>query len=171
MRYFISDLHNMDGNIITYEHRPFADCEEMRNKIICNWNKAVNDTDEVFLLGDIGDPEILNFLKGKIFVVCGNHDDVNKLRDMQLQLKPNIIGISEYPIMVGPMWLSHEPIGYVPPECPYINIHGHLHRFIYGMEGRMWSDGNRYFNVSVEQINYTPISDAEIIRQIGYKKV
>ena len=71
--------------------------------------------------------------------------------------------------MVDSMWLSHEPIGYMPPEIPYINIHGHLHRFDYGLVGRTWGEGNRYFNVSVEKINYTPISSDEIISAIKYR--
>lgn len=33
---------------------------------------------------------------------------------------------------------------------PYINIHGHIHSNNY--------DGSQHINVSVEQINYTPIS-------------
>lgn len=168
MKYFISDLHNMDRNILTYEHRPFKTVEEMRKSIIYNWTTTVLDDDEVFLLGDIGDPEILGYLSGKITIVCGNHDDAELLRSRKFK---KVVGIYEYPIMVGPMWLSHEPIGYVPPECPYINIHGHLHRFIYGMPGRSWEDGNRYFNVSVEQIDYTPISERAITSKIGYKKV
>lgn len=161
MKYFIADLHNMDKNIIAYEHRPFKNVEEMRNTIIKNWNNKVTDDDEVYLLGDIGNPEILEHLKGKIIIVLGNHDDINKI--------PKRYEINKHPIMIGAYWLSHDVIGYMPPECPYLNIHGHLHRFNYGLLERTWEAGNRYFCVSVEQINYTPISEKEIAEKLEYK--
>ncbi|MCQ2975524.1 MAG: hypothetical protein MJ211_12050 [Bacteroidales bacterium] len=162
MDFFISDLHNMDQNIITYEHRPFNNVESMRDTIINNWNSKVNDNDSVFLLGDIGNLEILNFLKGKISIILGNHDNKEQI----LSLYPKI-EVFPYPILKGFLWLSHEPIMSLYPECPYLNIHGHLHRFNFGLLDRKWSDGNRYFNVSVEQINYTPISIDEIAEKLG----
>ena len=78
------------------------------------------------------------------------------------------IEVSKYPIMVDGLWLSHEPITYIPPECPYLNIHGHLHNLNYGLLGKTWNEGNRYFNVSVEQIDYTPIFIEEIAKKIEY---
>lgn len=166
MKYFIADLHNYDHNLIVYENRPFADCETMRNEMINRWNETVNDSDEIFLLGDIGNPEILLELKGKITIVLGNHDNYDNII--------NVVGgrqdieISRYPILVDACLLSHEPLTFMPPECPYLNIHGHTHRFSYGLLNRKWEDGNRYFCVSVEQINYTPISQKEIVDIIGY---
>lgn len=164
MKYFIADIHNKDENILTYEHRPFSSTEEMRNTIINNWNNQVTDEDEIYLLGDIGDIEILGELKGKIIIVTGNHDNAEEIKARYPHIEVNT-----HPIMVGYLWLSHEPIGYMPPEIPYLNIHGHLHRFNYGLVGRKWKDGNRYFCVSVEQINYTPISEEEIAKSIEFK--
>ena len=163
MEYFISDLHIGDANILVYEHRPFKNLEEMETTIITNWNNKVKKEDTVYLLGDIGDINVLGKLNGNIIIVAGNHDNVKEIRKKY----PNI-EVSVYPIMVGSLWLSHEPIGYMPPEIPYLNIHGHLHRFDYGLIGRKWIDGNRYINVSVEKINYTPISKDEIIKLIQY---
>lgn len=162
MRYFISDLHNYDANIITYSRRPFKDCESMRIHMINAWNSVVTGQDEVFLLGDIGDPEILAFLRGHIVIVIGNHDDYQELKRRYPYYE-----ISRYPIMVDGMLLSHKPIDFIMPEVPYLNIHGHLHHLQYGFNGN-WNDGNRYFNVSAERVNYTPISEQEIIRRIGY---
>lgn len=163
MNYFISDLHIGDINIIMYEHRPFKNILEMRKTIVKSWNNKIKDEDTVYLLGDIGDISILNELNGKIVIVCGNHDNYNEIKDVF----PNI-EISKYPIMVDGFWLSHEPITFMPKECPYLNIHGHLHSLIYGTEDRTWIGGNRYFNVSVERVNYTPISQEEIARIMQY---
>ena len=164
--FFIADFHIGDENIIMYEHRPFKDIHEMRKTIVTNWNNKVTDDDTVYLLGDIGDIFILNELKGKIIIITGNHDNYYHIKDVFPGIE-----ISKYPIMVGPAWLSHEPIGYMPPEIPYINIHGHIHRFNYGLLDRTWNGGNRYFCASVEQINYTPISIDEIKELIKYDGV
>lgn len=163
-RYFIADLHIGDRNILTYEHRPFESLDDMRSTIVKNWNNVVNDEDEVYLLGDIGDISVLEELKGHIIIVCGNHDNYEEITKRFPDIEVN-----KHPIMIDYMWLSHKPIGYMPPEIPYINIHGHLHRFEYGFPGRKWEDGNRYFSVSVEKINYTPISFNDIGKLIGYK--
>lgn len=136
MNYYMADIHNYDPNIITYSHRPFTDMEEMRNAIIQNWNAKVTTEDSGFILGDIGDPEILNHMKGKITVVLGN--------------------------------LSHEPVAFLPPEFPYVNIHGHLHYMQHGVPGGKWKDGNRYCNVSVEMTAYKPLSDKDIAKQLGF---
>ena len=158
MKYYIGDLHIGDESILIYEHRPFKNLLEMKNTIISNWNNIVNnDDDEVYLLGDIGDIEILEHLNGKIIIILGNHDDANKIKERYPEIELNI-----HPIMIGYTWLSHEPIGYMPPEIPYINIHAHTYKFNYGLLKRRWNDGNRYFCVSVEQIDCTPISEEKI---------
>ena len=166
MEYFISDLHIDDENILDYEHRPFANLKEMEDTIIRNWNNKVEEDDTIYLLGDIGNPFILNKLKGHIVLVCGNHDNYEYLKNLYPSLE-----ISKYPIMVNGLWLSHEPITFLPKECPYLNIHGHLHSLIYGTEDRTWKGGNRYFNVSVERINYTPISLYEIGNILEYHPI
>ena len=163
MDYYISDLHNGDINIITYEHRPFKDVKHMRDILISNWNNKVSDSDNVWILGDIGDIEILTQLKGNKRIVLGNHDNLEEIRNNFPDIK-----VYDYPIMVGPLWLSHEPILYMPKESPYLNIHGHIHSFNYGI-GNTWEEGRRHFNVSVEKINYTPISTEEIAKKLKYK--
>lgn len=164
MDFYISDLHNGDSNIITYEHRPFKDINHMKDVLISNWNSKVSDCDNVWILGDIGNIEILRELKGIKKIILGNHDNINNI-------KTNFpdIQVYDYPIMVGALWLSHEPILYMPKELPYLNIHGHIHSFNYGI-GNTWEEGKRHFNVSVEKINYTPISRDEIIKLLKYKE-
>ena len=167
MKYFIADLHIDDPNILTYEHRPFENLTQMSASIIYNWTQTVGNDDEVYLLGDIGNINVLSYLTGKITIVCGNHDNYELIKT----LYPNIT-VSKHPIMIDDVaWLSHEPIGYMAPEVPYINIHGHTHKFSYGLVGKNWQEGNRYFCCSVEQINYKPISMDEISKKIEYKPV
>ena len=138
MDYFISDIHNLDSNIITYEHRPFKDVYEMRKTIIENCNNIIKEHDTLWILGDIGNPEILKELKGNIKIILGNHDNKESILKVRFDIE-----IYDYPIMVGPLWLSHEPILYMPPEIPYLNIHGHIHSFQYG-KGIYWENGRRH---------------------------
>jgi calcineurin-like phosphoesterase family protein len=158
--WLISDTHFGHRAIIEYEKRPFQDCIDMEKTIINNWNSVVKKEDRVFHLGDFAfhpldvTKKIVEQLNGQIYLVQGNHDthSVNWYRDC---------GIKEcvkYPIL---MWkfllLSHEPL-YLEKTTPYRNVHGHIHG------NRTLS--NKHFNVSVENINYTPISLKEVLKQI-----
>ena len=52
MNYYISDLHIGHENILRFDNRPFADVNEMNNKLIENWNARVCSDDTVYILGD-----------------------------------------------------------------------------------------------------------------------
>lgn len=165
--FFISDTHFNDRNILIYARQQFKSLEEMNELIISNWNSVVKEGDIVYHLGDFGDYSFLDRLNGEIIIVKGNHDDENLL----LKTKPNI-KFYDKPIIENWMILSHEPIVFLGPQVPYLNIHGHLHQFDYRMTDSLnWYDGNRYFNVSCEKINYTPIKMTKIIDIIGYKNM
>ena len=81
MRYYISDLHFYHHNLLDkMDNRGFSSVEEMNEYIIEQWNKKVRKNDEVVILGDLSygngiqTNEILNRLKGKLFLIRGNHD-------------------------------------------------------------------------------------------------
>jgi calcineurin-like phosphoesterase family protein len=46
--------------------------------IIKNWNELVKPKDTVFHLGDFGDPTILQYLNGNIYLLVGNYERQNK---------------------------------------------------------------------------------------------
>lgn len=50
--FYISDLHIGHENILRFDNRPFADVNEMNNKLIENWNARVRSDDTVYILGD-----------------------------------------------------------------------------------------------------------------------
>ena len=50
--FYISDLHIGHANVVRFDNRPFADVNEMNNKIIENWNARVRTDDTVYILGD-----------------------------------------------------------------------------------------------------------------------
>ena len=81
MRYYIADLHFNHRNINKYyDKRGFESIEAMNEYMIGQWNSKVNAGDEVVILGDfcLGTGEdanqILSRLKGKKFLIIGNHD-------------------------------------------------------------------------------------------------
>lgn len=85
--YLTSDVHFNHLNILTYEAktRPFANVDEMNEKIIENWNNAVAAEDTVYVLGDLGMgtldklPALVKRLNGKIILVRGNHDTPKRI--------------------------------------------------------------------------------------------
>lgn len=169
MDYFIGDYHNGDSGCFVYDDRckRFKNLEEMYDVIVENSNRVVSDDDNLYILGDIGDIGILSELKGNLIIVAGNHDDVEAIRKQYPHIEVNT-----HPIMVGNLWLSHEPIGYMPVQCPYLNIHAHTHYMRYLGPGTTWDSGNRYFCCSVDQpyMDYSPVSLEQIGYIIGYKK-
>ena len=173
--YFISDFHFDHANIIKYCNRPFKSVNDMNKIMIKNFLNTVKEGETCYILGDIFEPRYLGcFQNRKLIIILGNHDRGKKreeaiykvINDFYLDCE-----ICKYPILIKKfLWLSHEPIEFMSPEMPYLNIHGHTHitNPICGTSS-LWKDGNRFFNVSVEQLNYTPISLKDIGKRLGMK--
>ena len=80
MIYYTSDLHFGHKNVIAFDHRPFADTDEMDHYIIGQWNKRVQKEDTVYILGDFcycsqkpAEWYLLQ-LNGYKILIIGNHD-------------------------------------------------------------------------------------------------
>lgn len=159
--FLISDTHFNHKNILCFKDefeqviRPFSSVEEMNETMITNWNKVVSPTDKVYHLGDVAMSnftklkEIFDRLNGTKVLIKGNHDNL-KL-SQYIQLFKDVRSYHQLDKFI----LSHIPLH---PDTLYrwkANIHGHTHQ-------RNYQD-KRYFNVSVENINYTPM-DFELIR-------
>ena len=159
--YFIADTHFSDENIIRYENRPFQNAAEMNQKLITKWNSAVNDNDIIYILGDFGadnnESFILNQLKGKKYLVKGNHDQHSN----QYYRDAGFIEVYDKPIILNDFWiLSHEPM-YVNNNMPYANIFGHIHN-----SPMFKTYSSQHYCVSVERTDYTPIAMDEVIKKV-----
>lgn len=143
--YVISDLHL--GHVNVSKWRGFDNVDDMNNTIINNWNNTINKKDLVYVLGDIAMNKLyyklLSCLKGDKIIVLGNHDDRKSVNDL-LQYVRAVAGAIKY----NGAWLTHFPI-HESELRGLVNIHGHTHS--------VNVNNNRYFNVSCENINYTPI--------------
>lgn len=81
MRYYISDLHFYHVALNTgMDRRGFDSVEAMNTHMIEQWNGKVSDRDEVIILGDLSfgkgieTNKIIDRLKGKLYLIEGNHD-------------------------------------------------------------------------------------------------
>jgi calcineurin-like phosphoesterase family protein len=148
MRYLIADTHFGHANIIKYCNRPFTTVNEMDAEIVRRWNSVVTNEDIVYFLGDfalgqsIRVREYRYMLNGQIEMVMGNHDHRSVGFWAKIGIKAN-----KKPIIIDDMIFSHAPVMF--PELP--NIHGHTHN-------NPTNIGGIHICVSVEQIDYTPIS-------------
>lgn len=156
--WLISDTHFYHTNIIKYCNRPFNNVNEMNNTIIENWNSLINKNDTVFHLGDFGFSkngdlkEIGNKLNGSTkYLIKGNHDSESD--DFYKECGFN--KIFEFPIIYKDFFiLSHKPIQ-LNDIGELKNIFGHIHNNI------NLNDKN-HLSISVETINYYPISFKQI---------
>lgn len=79
MIYFTSDPHYYHENVIKFCGRPFANANEMNEKMIQEWNSIVTPDDTVYCLGDFSlafrPVEVITpRLMGTKHLVPGNHD-------------------------------------------------------------------------------------------------
>ena len=92
MRYYIADCHFYHKNLLTeMDNRDFESVEQMNEVMIEKWNKKVHARDEVVILGDLSlgngkeTNEILCRLKGRLYLIRGNHDE-RYLRDKDFDI-------------------------------------------------------------------------------------
>lgn len=159
--YFIADTHFFHEKIIKMCNRPFDNVEEMNKKLIENWNKKVTDDDTVYILGDVsfkGSKEntisILKQLKGKKILIKGNHDRFVGQRDFDERFEKicDYLQITEDKQQII---LSHYPIiDYAGMYYGAKMIYGHIHN--------KYVPHKNMYCVSVECVNYEPVTLEEI---------
>jgi len=163
--YLISDTHYYHTKLF-FEfglRKEFKTTEEVNELMFNNWNNTISKDTFILFLGDFvcGTQEhgldkyktaqsIYERLNGKKIFIKGSHD--NKLKEY-----------TNIPVIEGPIeiiykekriLLNHEPLQHFDQD---ILIHGHVHRsFPYHYK-------QNCFNVSVEVINYTPVSIDKIL--------
>jgi calcineurin-like phosphoesterase family protein len=133
--------------------RPFKNADEGDQEMISRHNAIVKDEDRVYMVGDLAmsDKHLYKIaqMKGRKVLIKGNHDiaKLNKYTD----LFDDIRGSHQFDGVL----ITHIPVHPDSLARWGFNIHGHLHANKVMLNKR---PDPRYFCVSVEQINYTPIS-------------
>lgn len=170
-RFFISDLHLGHKNILTFKRddgmplRSFTSVDEMHATMVDRWNAVVRNRDTVVVLGDVvigrWGFDILRAMRGRKILVKGNHD-IFKLKDYTEYFED----IRAYDVKNGVIY-SHVPIHANSMERFGVNVHGHLHHRQVLIDKNMpESIDPRYFNVSVERLNYTPMALEDLKRAV-----
>lgn len=145
--------------------RPWDNPDDMDRDMVENWNSVVKDGDRIYLLGDVVINRrcipILGKLKGRKVLVKGNHD-IFKLKDYE----PYFDDIRAYVVgrcNSGSMYImSHIPVHPASLGDRWaVNIHGHLHSNLV-MKDNL--PDPKYYCVSAEHINFTPIDLNQIIK-------
>lgn len=164
--FLVSDTHFGHAGVCRFlredgtKLRPWDNPEEMDEEMVKRWNDTVRPNDKVYHLGDVvinrKALKTLGRLNGEKVLIKGNHD-IFKLSDYL----PYFKDIRAYHVMNG-MILSHIPVHESNLYRFGTNIHGHLHSNRVKVKVRYPHKETeiidpRYFNVSVEQIDFTPI--------------
>lgn len=151
--------------------------------IVERWNSVVKPSDKVYVLGDaiIGRSQLptLGRLNGKKRLYMGNHDIF--IKNWNRDYQPYFTEISAYKVF-DDLICSHIPLH---PESVKerwkANVHGHLHanrvmthmprKGVIGKAIDIFAPREAidpiYLNVSLEQIDYTPISMDEVYARIA----
>jgi calcineurin-like phosphoesterase family protein len=165
--YFTADLHLNHTNIIKYENRPYSTIEEMNESLIENWNRVVaKDTDEVYILGDFaissGDKAngYLHRLRGKKYLVLGNHDSFAKDKGFDATL---VEWVKDYYVLRHNKMkfvLFHYPIAvWDSQDRGAIHLYGHIHSKQHHQAVPLLKNA---FNVGVDVCGYAPVGVEDI---------
>ena len=179
--YFTSDMHFGHEAILKYCNRPFANVEEMNQKLIENWNKKVPEDGIVFNLGDFawgGYPfwkSMREQLNGKIILIKGNHDEKNLTQTGAQELFELVTYQMKIQIEGRKIYLNHYPFlcyagTYRDANGLEYQAFGHVH----SGPGAKGMDIDRLsmlfptqYDVGVDNNNYEPISWSELNDKIG----
>lgn len=160
--WFTSDEHYGHRNILDFCHRPFADVNDMTERLIENHNKLVKPGDLVYHLGDmfwrtlsVQDAMTIRMrLIGQHFYIKGNHEELieksKQLRDLFIWVRD----VQNLKFGVGKpnIWLSH---------YAHEDWNG-SHRGSYHLFGHVHGDKPNpvglKMDVGVDAQNFSPIS-------------
>ena len=157
--FLIGDTHFFHNNILTFKRddgsplRPYRDMKDMHEDMANKWNNVVGKNDKVYHLGDTAfknssSLRIFGDLNGDKVLIKGNHDILKPSDYLQY-----FRDIRAYHVL-DRILLAHIPVHPDSLSRWKGQVHGHTH-------ANNLTDP-RYFNVSVENINYTPIEFGKI---------
>jgi calcineurin-like phosphoesterase family protein len=175
MRYFTSDQHFFDTDIMAYSDRPYRTAQEMNEDMIKRFVRKTVDASEIYIMGDIfgshqpNSPysscksvmDRLGIGSRPFHLILGNHDNLppEEYREMGFRSvkKLEFIEIGGLRFM-----LTHDPCMIQPRNT--LAICGHIHTLF----SENWQpERNTYtVNVGVEMRNYEPVSEREILETV-----
>jgi len=163
--FVISDNHFGHSNILGFKRedgsplRSFSCVEEMDQHMVDRWNSVVRPQDHVYNLGDVAMKkkyiETVRRCNGHKRLVRGNHDIYPTKEYMKYF--DEIYGVR----VLDGLIFSHIPLHPDSLGRFKANIHGHVHALPQGFFGP------RYYNVSCEAVDYTPVSLEDLKKRLS----
>ena len=176
-KFYIADLHLGHENVIKHDGRPFPNADKMHRALVENWNNAVEYNDEVYILGDFAwknaeGLEALYELKGRKFLILGNHDKPTE------EMKAYFEWIKDYAVITDgadQLVLCHYPIAHWYNQYRgAVLLYGHVHNNNDYHAFKQYADICKSMNIPFECYNagcmldymgYTPRTLNEIRRE------
>lgn len=165
--FFVADLHfGHEKTCTTFQGhdgrplRPFANADEMDEEIIRRAHSVMSKNDTLYVQGDVCiDPKHLwkvSRLPGRKILIPGNHDKLPARR--YLEVFDDIVAYKVFKTtgIFDRFVCTHVPIHPEDLKRWGANVHGHLHSD--WRKDRHGRPDPNYLCVSLEQIDYTPIS-------------
>ncbi len=168
MIYYTADTHFDDVGAITFYNRPFKNVSEMNKAIIERWNQRVQDDDTVYILGDMffdanNAENILKCLRGKKYLIIGNHDDL-WMNSLNLDKYFNGVNlILEINIGNDNAVMCHYPMLSWNNVFNTYMIHGHIHNNTMADYFPFILKRNTILNAGVDINKFTPVTFDELI--------
>lgn len=166
--FFAGDLHVAHKNICKYRTE-FPDLDTYHSYLYEQFKSVGTKRDTLYLTGDIVfGRSHFDFMAdmvshfGKVVPIIGNHDTEHDFGVGDLE---TLFGFRAFSALrYKEFWITHVPMH--PHELRgHVNIHGHVHTHTITVPGVSNLEDPRYFNTSLENINYVPIELGEIRAQ------
>lgn len=174
MNLYTSDLHFGHQNVIGFDHRPFADSDEMDRVLMELWNGRVQPDDTVYIVGDLcyrsrhGAEWYLRQLKGHKILILGNHDAPILENKEALHHLEGVEKMMHVRDGAHQICLCHFPIaewnGYYKGSW---HIYGHIHNRKNETYAFMKTK-ERALNAGCMINNFAPVSFQELVRNNAY---
>jgi calcineurin-like phosphoesterase family protein len=163
-RFYIADPHFGHEGVIRMNSRPFQTVEEMDQTIIDNWNAAVVESDEVYIIGDFmfrskQRPEYyLDQLKGIKHLILGNHEKWTNKINLSLYFE-SVSQIKEISDHSRHIILCHYPTAEWPRYYKgSFHIFGHIHNNRDCEAFKYYENQSNMFNAGVDINHFTPVT-------------
>lgn len=161
---FLGDVHGGHKNITSFRTQ-FKSEEEHFHYVKERYHKKVTKRDKVYFMGDAAFTlerlkDISTWTASQKILIVGNHCTDKLSMKTLCEHFDEVYSFVKY----KRFWLSHCPIH--PNELRgKFNIHGHVHHK--NVKDEHGNDDKRYFNTSLENIDYEPIDLYKINNYFG----
>lgn len=179
--FFTSDEHYYHNNILKYCGRPFANVDDMNDKIVEEHNAIVGKNDIVYHLGDFTfrspftAANIIRKLNGNHAFIAGNHDEWLHHKDCETALQATGKSIETHTYLELRGSHNNEKYHIVLFHFPLLtwhkghkgstHLHGHTHA---NLDEKNRKDGVRRFDMGIDSAarrfgQYRPFRLTEVL--------